>query len=116
MSPLTTPQPDNSAPAVEDRALSEFRRAAADVLAYRTLLDEEGVRATDVRDLASFSRACPLLSKRNTPPNPAVAGLPDGLPTSVFTALQEQLGLKLESIKGSSDVLIIDHVEQPTPD
>jgi uncharacterized protein (TIGR03435 family) len=52
----------------------------------------------------------------DTPPNPAVAGLPDSLPTSVFTALQEQLGLKLESTKGSSDVLIIDHVEQPTPD
>jgi phenylacetate-CoA ligase len=66
MSPLTTPQPGNFAPAVESRVLSEFRRAAADVPAYRTLLDEEGVRATDVHDLASFSRVCPLLSKRNT--------------------------------------------------
>ena len=39
---------------------------------------------------------------------------PDG--PSVFTALSEQLGLKLESTKGSSDALIIDHVEQPTSD
>jgi uncharacterized protein (TIGR03435 family) len=37
---------------------------------------------------------------------------PDG--PSVFTALEEQLGLKLESQKGESTVLVIDHVERPS--
>jgi uncharacterized protein (TIGR03435 family) len=35
---------------------------------------------------------------------------------SIFTAVQEQLGLRLESTKGPVDVLVIDHVEQPVPD
>jgi uncharacterized protein (TIGR03435 family) len=46
---------------------------------------------------------------------PLDAGLPDDLPTSIFTALEAQLWLKLESTRGSSDILVIDHVEQPRP-
>jgi uncharacterized protein (TIGR03435 family) len=34
----------------------------------------------------------------------------------VFTAIQEQLGLKLEATKGPVDVLVIDSLEQPTLD
>jgi len=47
---------------------------------------------------------------------------PDGLPPapddapSIFTAVQEQLGLKLESGKAPVDHLIIDHIERPDPD
>jgi uncharacterized protein (TIGR03435 family) len=40
---------------------------------------------------------------------------PTDLP-SVFTAVQEQLGLKLESIKAAVDVLVIDSVSKPTAD
>jgi uncharacterized protein (TIGR03435 family) len=55
---------------------------------------------------------------------------PDGLPgwtapppgsanrdaPSLFGALQEELGLKLESTRGPVDVMVIDHVERPTSD
>ena len=35
---------------------------------------------------------------------------------SIFGAVQEQLGLKLESVRERIDVVLIDHVERPTED
>jgi len=39
---------------------------------------------------------------------------PDPSGPSIFSAIQEQLGLKLESTKAPVDVLVIDHVEMPS--
>jgi uncharacterized protein (TIGR03435 family) len=46
------------------------------------------------------------------PPQPASED--PNAPPSLYTALQEQLGLKLEATKASTDVFVIDHVEKPS--
>jgi bla regulator protein blaR1 len=47
------------------------------------------------------------------PPQPDVAPLDSNGP-SLFAALQEQLGLRLQSVKGSVESLVIENAEKPT--
>jgi uncharacterized protein (TIGR03435 family) len=49
-------------------------------------------------------------------PAPAESGTPppgDPAGPSIFTAIQEQLGFKLDSTKGPVEVLVIDSVQRP---
>ena len=46
-----------------------------------------------------------------TPP----AGDNPNAPPSLYTAMPEQIGLKIEAGKAMDDVIVIDHVEKPSP-
>jgi len=75
----------------------------------RPVLDRTGLSGVFDLDLSFDPGGLPGL-----PPPPPGADRPPSDAPSVFTAVQEQLGLKLESTKGPVDVLVVDHVEHPT--
>ena len=80
---------------------------------HRVVVDRTGLKGNFDIDLTWTPDQIP-----QGPPPPGAPPLPaiDPKGPSIFTALQEQLGLKLESETGPVDVLVIDHVEQPAPD
>jgi uncharacterized protein (TIGR03435 family) len=78
----------------------------------RVIIDKTGfTRKFDFRlEFTPASRSGGL-----TPTAPGESENSASLPgVSIFTALEQQLGLRLEATKGMADVLVIDHVERPT--
>jgi uncharacterized protein (TIGR03435 family) len=74
----------------------------------RTILDKTGIEGKYDLTLKWAT------SLDSTPVSNAADGAsPNSLP-SIFTAIQEQLGLKLESSKGPVQVLVVDHAEMPS--
>ena len=63
-----------------------------------------------MRPRQGFGLPVAVSNKPNLPPPAA----DPAAPPQIFTAIQEQLGLKLESSKGPVEVLVIDHVERPS--
>jgi uncharacterized protein (TIGR03435 family) len=88
--------------------MADFLRVLSNVMG-RTVTDRTGFTSTfDVH--LEFSRDQSLTGIQ----------LPDALPSpdqnngSIFTAVQEQLGLRLESARAPVDVVVIDSIERPT--
>jgi uncharacterized protein (TIGR03435 family) len=87
--------------------MTEFIRVLSMVLG-RSVIDRTGftelfdVRLDFVPDEITEAMPAP-------PPNAGDSNFP-----SILTALQEQLGLRLESTKGPVEVIVIDHVERPS--
>jgi len=82
----------------------------------RTVIDKTGFSgAFDVDLQFAPDQALAVLPPPGPPGAPgATAPAADPAGPSIFTAIQEQLGLKLDSGKGPVEVLVIDSVEKPT--
>jgi len=73
----------------------------------RRVEDRTGLHGTFAIDLEYAPLQTPPADATQAPVNPDRP--------SLFTAIQEQLGLKLDATQGPVDVLVIDHIERPSP-
>jgi len=87
-----------------------------------TLLEAGGITAADLAIMVSGPAGRAVIDKtglggvydvqlRHSGPDPAAAA--DAV--SIFTAVQEQLGLRLENSTAPLDVIVVDSVARPTP-
>jgi uncharacterized protein (TIGR03435 family) len=87
-----------------DNTVAVLAEDLAEVLG-RVVVDKTGIQGGYKIDLT--------WTPDDRAPSPSGASTADSGP-SIFTALQEQLGLRLESKKGPVEVLVIDHVAMPS--
>jgi bla regulator protein BlaR1 len=82
----------------------------------RTVIDKTGLTSKyDFTLKWTEERQAPMFKgTEGSQPGTGGTSAPGSSGPSIFTAVQEQLGLKLESEKGPVDILIIDHVEKPS--
>ena len=81
----------------------------------RTVVDQTGLKGDFDYKLDWTPDDMGLAMTKNGDGAPAAsASLPDDAQPSLFTALEEQLGLKLEATKGPVSVVVVDELEQPS--
>ena len=81
----------------------------------RTVIDKTGLTGNfDYRLDWTPDGVAPVMAMGGNPAPGDNASSQDTGGPSIFTALEEQLGLKLESTRGAVDVIVIDQLEQPT--
>jgi len=104
--------------AASGRTIAQFLTPLSDWLG-RPVIDKTGLTglydftlkfAPEGRDAGPLGPTLALLGKQGQAP-PVDPNTP-----SLSAALQEQLGLKLESARGPVEVVVIDKLERPTPD
>ena len=84
----------------------------------RNLVGGVGRIVVDKTGLPGYYDLSMTFAQDSLPTAPAApaAAAPDGAAPSLFTAMQEQLGLKLEPGRAPVQVLVIDRLERPTAD
>ena len=77
----------------------------------RSVVDKTGLTGKFDITLEWTPDEAPGVQAPSGAPPPPVS---DGTGPSIFTAIQEQLGLKLESQKGPVEILVIERAEKPS--
>ena len=86
----------------------------------RTVVDKTGLKGLFDFQLQFDPEVMQQVAARqgvNAPPlNSTTSSSPPSESPALMTAIRDQLGLRLDSQRGLVEVLVVDHVEAPTPD
>lgn len=104
----------NASAAAEGKTLDEFSRLLSLVL-DRPVVDKTGISGNfDIHLEFALDQPAPTfffgsdISRRPAPPLDAPPA------ASIFTVIQEELGLKLDPVKGPREFLVIDSIQRPS--
>ncbi len=100
---------------VRNMTMKDFAMGMQSAVTDKPVVDQTGLKdrydftlkwTPDDSQFAQFRGAVSITPPKTDDPN---------APPSLYTAVQEQLGLKIEATKAPDDVIVIDHVEKPSP-
>ena len=103
------PDPAGMVSSAQNATMAEY----ADMVLQGRLMDRPVLNQTGIQGRYDFKVTFmpdESLFGGHGPPIP----VSDNPAPNFFTALQEQLGLKLDAVKAPADVMVIDHVEKPS--
>lgn len=93
----------------KNATMKDFTGLLQEVVLDKPVVDQTGLKGRYDFNLTWAPDESQLGGRFRPPANP-----PADAPPSLFTAAQEQIGLKIESTKAKVDVMVIDHVEKPS--
>jgi uncharacterized protein (TIGR03435 family) len=96
---------------VTNATMDQFANLLQSTVLDKPVLDQTGLNEKYDFILKWTPDPGQLLGLGGPPPPPPDPG---DAPPDLFTAIQQQLGLKLESSKAPADVIVIDHVSKPS--
>src|SRR5215471_1350618 len=96
---------------VTNAPMSQFASLLQQAVLDKPVVDQTGLTEKYDFMLKFTPEPGQMMGLGGAPPQP-----PDNAdaPPEIFTAIQRQLGLKLESTKAPADVIVIDHIDRPS--
>jgi uncharacterized protein (TIGR03435 family) len=95
---------------VRNYSISDFAKGMQDAFLDKPVVDQTGLRDRYDFDL----KWTPDDSQSYCPVSPGATRSDPNAPPSLYTAIQEQLGIKIVSTKALVQVMVIDHLEAPS--